>query len=50
MRVITLQCQLDWARLCLGKMKQTQRQQHDIDLQESICFTLENRIKEKANA
>ena len=47
MKILLLNDQLDWARACLEKMKGTKRPQGEVDLQEAICFTLEQRIEEK---
>ncbi len=48
MRVITLLHQLDWSELCLKKMKDNDRPEDEIALQESVCDTLKARIAEKA--
>ena len=48
MKVITLLDQLEWSRSCLKKMQDTRRPQEEVDLQESVCWTLEARIQEKA--
>lgn len=47
MRVITLEHQLAWAEVCLKKMKDNNRPEDEISLQESICGTLIDRIREK---
>jgi len=48
MRIISLAMQLEWSRLCLEKMKSTNRPEEEVALQESVCWTLEARIQEKA--
>lgn len=47
MKIITLYDQLEWVEKCLAKMKEDRRPQGEIDLQESVVFTLSQRIKEK---
>jgi hypothetical protein len=47
MQVITLLHQLEWSEACLQKMKQSGRPQKEVDLQESVVFTISERIKEK---
>lgn len=47
MRVITLLHQLKWAETCLQKMKDSNRDEDEIALQESIVGTLTDRIRDK---
>jgi hypothetical protein len=48
MRVISLVDQLEFSRKCLESMKKKERPEDEIALQESICWTIEARIKEKS--